>query len=58
MNGVSGILFSEQTTDSLIAAIQIFLATDWNQKAIQKHADKWNTEQFDQGILDVVKSVL
>ncbi len=58
MNGVSGILFSEQTTDSLIAAIQISLATDWNQKVIQKHADKWNTEQFDQGILDVVKSVL
>jgi len=38
--------------------MQISLAREWNPEVIQVHANKWNVAQFDQGIMDVVKSVL
>jgi len=38
--------------------MQISLAREWNPEVIQEHANKWNVEQFDQGIMGVVKSVL
>ncbi len=54
-HGESGILFPEQTVDSLVLAMQIALAREWNPEVIQEHANKWNVERFDRGIMDVVQ---
>jgi len=57
-HGETGVLFPEQTVESLVLAMQISLGKEWNPEVICEHAEKWNVEQFDQGIMDVVKSVL
>ncbi len=57
-HGESGILFPEQTAESLVLAMQIALGREWNPEHIREHANKWSVKQFDQGIMDVVKSVL
>jgi hypothetical protein len=57
-HGESGVLFPEQTTDSLILAMRIALAKEWNPEVICEHANKWDVAQFDRGILEVVEGVL
>lgn len=57
-HGESGILFPEQTVDSLVLAIQISLAREWNADIIREHANKWSVERFDRGFLEVVEGVL
>jgi len=57
-HGETGVLFPEQTVDSLVLAMQISLGKEWNPEVIREQAEKWNVKQFDQRIMDVVKSVL
>jgi len=57
-HGESGILFPEQTVNSLVLAIQISLAREWDPEVIREHANEWNAERFDRGILDVVGGIL
>lgn len=57
-HGETGVLFPEQTVDSLVLAMHISLGKEWNPGVIREHAEKWNVEQFDRGIMEVVKSVL
>ncbi len=58
IDGKTGILFSEQTKDSLAGAIQKSLQTSWDTEEIVQHANEWNAERFDRGILDIVEGVL
>jgi len=57
-HGETGVLFPEQTVESLVLAIHISLGKEWNPEVIWEHAEKWNVEQFDRGIMEVVKRVL
>lgn len=46
IDGVTGILFPEQTVDSLCEAVQRAECTPWNRAAIQAHARGFDTEVF------------
>ena len=56
--GITGILFQKQTMESLISALRETMDMHWDHEKIKHHVEQWSVEKFDQGILDVVKSVL
>ena len=56
--GVSGVFFSEQTTDSLEDAIIRCSQTDFDTAAIRRHAEKFGPEQFLDGIARCITKVL
>ncbi len=56
--GVSGVFFSEQTTDSLEDAIIRCSQTDFDTAAIRRHAEKFGPGQFLDGIARCITKVL
>jgi len=48
VEGISGLFFKEQTTDSLVEAIEKFTAIEFDSKIIRRH-----TEQFDKEIFKI-----
>jgi glycosyltransferase involved in cell wall biosynthesis len=57
-NGVSGILFKEQTEASLLDAIDRAEATDWNPEAIRAQAEQFSEAVFIAGMADSIKKCL
>ena len=55
--GMNGVLFKEQTTDSLIAALEQFENTDWNPLVIRKHARRYDIHVFQERLLDFLYRV-
>ena len=52
----SGILFHEQTVESLISAIERFEATSFDADLLQAHANQFGPDQFKAGIRRVLAS--
>ncbi len=52
--GKNGLLFPEQTVESLVEAIQKFEQTKFNTDTIIKSAAKFSTEKFTQGITKII----
>lgn len=52
----SGILFHEQTVESLISAIETFEATTFDADKLQAHANQFGPDQFKAGIRRVLAS--
>lgn len=46
INGQTGILFKEATVDSLVTAVKQFNSFNWDHRAIQAHAKKFDTKIF------------
>jgi glycosyltransferase involved in cell wall biosynthesis len=57
-DGVSGVFFVEQTTDSLVAALDAFDPHAFNSRKIQAHADKYSVATFEGAIRQAVQSPL
>ncbi len=47
----TGVFFDEQTTDSVIEAIENFESLSWNRLNLRRHAEKFNREVFDSRIM-------
>lgn len=54
IDGVTGVLFEEQTTDSLKKAITRFESMTFDPKVIRAHAEKFDVELFKQKILNFI----
>lgn len=54
-DGKTGILFPEQTTESLVEAIKKFQKTKFDHEYIQKYAEKFSEERFIKEIRQFVK---
>lgn len=54
----TGILFEEQTADSLIEAINKFNSIEFDSKTIRTQAGKFSTEEFKKNFLDVLTNFL
>ncbi len=57
-DGVSGVFFSEQTSDSLEDAVIRCSQTEFDSAAIRRHAEKFGPEQFIDGIARCITKVL
>jgi glycosyltransferase involved in cell wall biosynthesis len=53
--GVSGIFFNEQTTDSLIEAIKIFQQTKFDPETIKKYSQKFSVDRFKKEIKNFIE---
>lgn len=58
LDGKTGIFFDELTVGDLEIAIQKFKKTEWNHKAIHKHALQFSKERFKEEIREFVKDVV
>lgn len=56
-DGVTGILFPYQTTDSLMMAVKKFLLFSFNEKVIRASAKKFSKVKFKNRILKIVNSL-
>ncbi len=54
IDGVTGVLFAEQTVDSLLAAIEVFHDTSFDLSKLRAHADSFRPEVFDARLQAVV----
>lgn len=52
--GVSGLFFDQQTSQSLEATLQSFDSKQFNAAKIQKHAEQFSTERFRQHVTDFI----
>jgi len=55
---LSGIFFAEQTPDCLCDAVEKCAATKWNSASIRKHAQKFDTGNFINGLADSMQRCL
>ena len=55
IDGVTGVLFEEQTVESMMAAIQRCNTLKFDAAAIRAHAENFSTETFQQKMIDFVK---
>lgn len=55
IDGETGILFNDYSTDGLIAAIKKFEKTKFNTEEIQNHAQKFSKERFKKEIWEFVR---
>lgn len=58
IDGVTGVLFGEQTIESLCAAVNRLDALALNPVAIREHAMRFSVESFHRGILRVIEDEL
>ncbi len=56
-DGVTGILFKEQTAEGIINAVSKFLSLSFNAEQIQKSAERFSKARFQENILNLVKSL-
>jgi glycosyltransferase involved in cell wall biosynthesis len=57
IDGLNGVLFEEQTTDSLIAALERSESQSWDPAAIRRHAQQYDIEVFQERLLDFLYQV-
>jgi len=57
INGLNGILFREQTTGSLIEALEQFENMDWDPAAIRRNAQRYDVHVFQERLLDFLSRV-
>jgi glycosyltransferase involved in cell wall biosynthesis len=57
VNGVTGVLFSQQTKESLEEALRAFKGMTFDHAAIQEHARKFSSEGFRDAVLALVEDV-
>jgi glycosyltransferase involved in cell wall biosynthesis len=57
IEGLNGVLFGEQTTDSLIEAIKAFERQSWDPRAIRKHAQRFDLHVFQERLLNFLSQV-
>ena len=57
VNGETGLLFEEQSAESLCKAIEGFEGRTWNRQACREQAGRFDVERFRSGIRSVVKGV-
>ena len=55
IDGKTGVLFKEQTVESLSKAIERFEKMKFDPKFIRKHAEQFDVEHFKKKILDYVE---
>jgi UDP-N-acetylmuramyl pentapeptide phosphotransferase/UDP-N-acetylglucosamine-1-phosphate transferase/glycosyltransferase involved in cell wall biosynthesis len=56
VTGLSGIFYQDQTTDSLIAAVEEFeCQRSWNQEEIRENAERFSTSRFRTEIRELVE---
>lgn len=58
INNKTGVLFNEQTVNSLINAIQKLDEIDFDSKEIRKHAEKFNTKHFRNNFRNYIERIL
>lgn len=58
LDGVSGLFFDEQTSDSLIDAISRANTIKWDRHAIRQQAEKFGPEQFLEGVAESIRKCL
>lgn len=58
VNDTTGILFNTQTVSALADAITVAQSTKWDHKKIAAFAKKFDKNQFESAIIDVIKSSL
>lgn len=56
-DGVSGVLFDEQSVASLQAALVRFLSISFDRKIIAKSAERFSRERFEAGIKEAVRAL-
>lgn len=57
-DGITGILFNNQTVESLIAAIRIALGKKWNTKDLRNHAEEFSEAIFINKMKRLIESAL
>ncbi len=57
VEGETGIFFKEQTTASLIDAIEKFESLEWNRQTIRRHAEKFDNKIFTERIKEFLCQV-
>jgi len=58
LDGKTGLLFPEQSTESLQSALDAFQKKKWDGATIQEHAKNFSDEQFQQKLSDLIESSL
>ena len=57
VEGMNGILFREQTVDSLIWALEKFESMQWDPSAIRRNAQRYDINVFQERLLDFLRRV-
>ncbi len=57
VEGMNGLLFWEQTTESLLEALERFEFRCWDPRAIRKHAEGYDIHLFQKRLLDFLRQV-
>ncbi|GBD18977.1 GDP-mannose-dependent monoacylated alpha-(1-6)-phosphatidylinositol monomannoside mannosyltransferase [bacterium HR27] len=58
VDGVTGVLFPEQTVESLVAALRRFEHLQFDPGTIRQHAERFRPERFQAAFTDIVRSAL
>jgi glycosyltransferase involved in cell wall biosynthesis len=53
----TGVFFTEQTADSIVAAVKKLEAIKFNSQDIREHAEKFSVERFEQEIKDFISNL-
>lgn len=57
IEGQTGVFFTEQTADSIVAAVKKLEAIKFNSQDIREHAEKFSVERFEQEIKDFISNL-
>jgi glycosyltransferase involved in cell wall biosynthesis len=57
LENLNGVLFSEQTVESLIQALEKYESQTWDPIAIRQHAQRYDVKIFQQRVLDFLAQV-
>lgn len=57
IEGLNGVLFKDQTTDSLVEALEQFERQEWEPTAIRGHAQRYDIHVFQERLLDFLVRV-
>ena len=57
IEGVSGLFFDEQKSDSLVEAIHRFERQDWDPQVLRKHAERFSVQVFQERFLDLLNRI-
>ena len=57
ISGLSGVLFDEQTEDSLVSVVRNFDASKYDSDKIRKHAEKFSRQNFRKQIFEYIEKL-
>lgn len=58
IHGETGLLFSEQTVESLVLAIERFEDIQWNNERAREQGLSFSEERFEEGIRRIVEEMM